>query len=102
MRRIDRPVPFPYGTEAYREEFKRIRSAGVSASLVRGGIWRRNWEARSRPLKGERCMAKTKKGTPCQAKAMWNGRCMNHGGMSAGPTSPEGKARALANLRNRK
>lgn len=27
-----------------------------------------------------------------------NGRCRNHGGLSTGPATPEGKARAMANL----
>lgn len=44
------------------------------------------------------CGAKTRKGTPCQAKALANGRCRNHGGLSTGPRTPEGKARAMANL----
>jgi len=30
-------------------------------------------------------------GLPCQAKAMTNGRCKNHGGMSTGPKTPEGR-----------
>ena len=32
---------------------------------------------------------------PCQAKALANGRCKNHGGMSTGPRSDEGR-RAIA------
>ena len=40
-------------------------------------------------------------GKPCIAKAMKNGRCRNHGGMSTGPKTPEGRTRALANLRHR-
>ena len=28
---------------------------------------------------------------PCQAKALTNGRCKNHGGMSTGPNTPEGR-----------
>jgi hypothetical protein len=28
---------------------------------------------------------------PCQAKAMANGRCKNHGGLSTGPKTPEGR-----------
>ena len=28
---------------------------------------------------------------PCQAKALPNGRCKNHGGMSTGPKTPEGR-----------
>jgi hypothetical protein len=34
-------------------------------------------------------------GNPCQAKALTNGRCKNHGGMSTGPRTAEGK-RAIA------
>lgn len=30
-------------------------------------------------------------GHPCQAKALANGRCKNHGGMSTGPRTIEGK-----------
>jgi len=30
-------------------------------------------------------------GKPCQAKALANGRCKNHGGMSTGPMTPEGR-----------
>ena len=38
-------------------------------------------------------------GNPCKAKALANGRCKNHGGLSTGPKTPEGKAKALANLK---
>jgi len=30
-------------------------------------------------------------GSPCQAKALANGRCKNHGGMSTGPLTAEGR-----------
>ena len=30
-------------------------------------------------------------GNPCQAKALANGRCKNHGGMSTGPKTTEGR-----------
>jgi hypothetical protein len=30
-------------------------------------------------------------GQPCRARAMLNGRCRNHGGLSTGPTTPEGR-----------
>ena len=30
-------------------------------------------------------------GNPCQAKALTNGRCKNHGGLSTGPKTPEGR-----------
>ena len=41
-------------------------------------------------MKAPRCGAKTRKGTPCQASAMKNGRCRMHGGKSTGPKTPEG------------
>jgi hypothetical protein len=41
-----------------------------------------------------RCGAKTKAGTPCSAQALKNGRCGHHGGLSTGPNTPEGKAKA--------
>lgn len=40
-----------------------------------------------------RCQAHARStGKPCRAKAMRNGRCRNHGGLSSGPKTPEGKA----------
>ncbi len=39
--------------------------------------------------KAPRCGAKTRKGTPCQAPAMANGRCRMHGGKS--PGAPKGE-----------
>ncbi len=30
-------------------------------------------------------------GNPCQAKALTNGRCKNHGGLSTGAKTPEGR-----------
>jgi len=30
-------------------------------------------------------------GNPCKAKALANGRCKNHGGLSTGPRKPEGR-----------
>ena len=30
---------------------------------------------------------------PCRAKGLANGRCKNHGGLSTGPKTPEGKSR---------
>ena len=43
-----------------------------------------------------RCGAKTRRGTPCRASAIWSTRsrrftrCRNHGGLSTGPRTPEG------------
>jgi hypothetical protein len=49
---------------------------------------------------GARCRAKTRRGTVCIRRPIRNGRCANHGGMSTGPKTAEGKARiALAQHR---
>jgi len=51
---------------------------------------------------GQRCGAKTRKGTACQRPAnKRNGRCRLHGGASTGPRTEEGRARiSEANLRH--
>lgn len=38
-------------------------------------------------------------GKPCQCKALANGRCRFHGGLSTGPTTPEGRRQSAENLR---
>ena len=46
---------------------------------------------------GQRCLAKTRQGTPCQNPVVTDrNRCRMHGGRSTGPRTPEGKARAIA------
>jgi hypothetical protein len=40
-----------------------------------------------------RCLARTRRGTPCQSPAMKNGRCRMHGGPS--PGAPKGNRNAL-------
>jgi hypothetical protein len=46
---------------------------------------------------GQRCRAKTRKGTPCQNPVVTGrSRCRMHGGKSTGPRTAEGKARAAA------
>jgi hypothetical protein len=50
-------------------------------------------------LRGLRCGAKNRRGQPCKQSSLGrNARCKFHGGMSTGPKTPEGKARARANL----
>lgn len=57
-------------------------------------------ELERRQEKQRRCGAKTRKGTPCQRKGLGRGgRCPNHGGLSTGPKTPEGKARSLQAMR---
>ena len=57
--------------------------------------------------KGKRpiCGAKTRRGTPCQARAVpgmgGNNRCRMHGGLSTGPKTAEGRARIAESNRRR-
>lgn len=52
-----------------------------------------------------KCLARTRRGTPCQCKALrtkrgaW--RCRLHGGLSTGPKTPEGRARIAEAMRRR-
>lgn len=61
---------------------------------------RRGWLRNNNPtgdfMKAPRCGAKTRKGGPCKAPAMKNGRCRLHGGKSTGPKTPEGIERIRA------
>ena len=54
----------------------------------------RNGNPQGNPNNAPRCGAKTRKGTPCRAPAMANGRCRMHGGKSTGPRTPEGLERS--------
>jgi len=54
-------------------------------------------------LRGLTCGAKTRAGTPCKQKGLHsNGRCHLHGGLSTGPTTPEGKRKSSLNWKKRK
>ena len=54
-------------------------------------------------LRGITCGAKTRAGTPCKQKDIYNnGRCKFHGGLSTGPRTKRGKRRASLNWKKRK
>ena len=55
--------------------------------------WLKNGNPPGDFSKASRCGAKTRKGKPCQAPAMANGRCRMHGGKS--PGAPVGNQYAL-------
>ena len=58
--------------------------------------------ARLRELRNKPCGARTRSGHPCRRKGLGKGgRCPNHGGMSTGPRTPEGRARISAALKAR-
>jgi hypothetical protein len=51
-------------------------------------------------LRGLTCGAIKKNGKPCGMTTLGaNGRCKFHGGASTGPTSPDGRAKSLENLK---
>ena len=50
-------------------------------------------------MKKEQCGAKTRVGGFCKRKALENGRCPNHGGLSTGPKTKVGKQKSLMNLK---
>lgn len=102
MRKQDRPIPFPWPSSAYRNEYRRLRELGHLPYMARWHIRFMNHAWRLKPAPGEKCLAKTRKDTPCQAPAGIRGRCKLHGGKSTGPKTPEGKAKALSKLRPRR
>lgn len=74
------------------------RQAARKAAAAAGApYWRDTWATPQR----QRCGARrTRDGQPCQAPVEpGKRRCRFHGGRSTGAKTPEGKARALANLR---
>jgi len=54
----------------------------------------RNGNPQGNPMNAPRCGARTRKGVPCRAPAMANGRCRIHGGTSTGPRTPGGLERS--------
>jgi hypothetical protein len=74
------------------------RMTGINASIA--GVCAGTYESGRATLRVQ-CQAKRHRdGQPCQAKSEpGKRRCRFHGGRSTGPKTPEGKARALANLR---
>jgi len=56
--------------------------------------WLKNNNPPGDPNSAPRCEARTRKGTPCRAPAMANGRCRMHGGKSTGPRTQEGLERS--------
>lgn len=51
-------------------------------------------------LRDLRCGAKTRAGTPCKMQGLFrSGRCKLHGGLSTGPKTEAGKAKAAQNAK---
>lgn len=92
---------FVAAVKADRAEVERLRAAGVPAWEVADRMQRNPLRVDYTLFAGLRCGATGKRtGKPCPLTALYaNGRCKFHGGLSTGPTSAEGKARAALNGR---
>lgn len=103
MRRIDRPGRFSRDRSvAYyqrREAIARLKLLkGMTEAEARAFLREQVSHYRDKARPYELCGARTRKGKPCKALALPNGRCRFHGGMSTGPRTQEGKAKALSKL----
>lgn len=99
MNKKQRPIPFPRGSiqrtvrVSYLMNHHRLSYRDAMAQISED-----NNRARNTPMKGERCGAITRRKTSCMCKALANGRCKLHGGLSTGPKTLEGKIKSTANL----
>jgi hypothetical protein len=85
MNRFLRPTPYPPNSPARRYVMQLLRSRGYTYQHALRLVGAANYEARYTPLKKEKCEAKTRRGAACRCKALRNGRCKFHGGLSTGP-----------------
>jgi hypothetical protein len=85
--------------------FEMFEAEGRAWKHVRGGIPGKQvdlWIGDVPKAKRALCGAKTRKGTPCQARCMeGRGRCRLHGGLSTGAKTAEGRARIAESNRRR-
>ena len=59
-------------------------------------------QERAVALRNKPCGARTRRGLPCKRKGLGKGgRCPNHGGMSTGPRTEEGRQRLKEAVRQR-
>jgi len=102
MKKTLRTTPYPIGTERRRKRIAISLRYGWASNYREAvaQVVAANKRARNTPIPGERCGAKTRRGTACQCKALSNGRCKLHGGKSTGPRTAEGKKKCTANLPN--
>ncbi len=109
-RKVERPKSSAKRPEL-ADKYARANDSGAGVLHVThaaSGISTRFAQARARDMASAAaratqrvtCGAKTRTGKPCRSKSLpGKRRCKWHGGCSTGPKTTEGKARALANLR---
>ncbi len=103
VKRIDRPGFYSRNKSTahfQRQEriFELILCRGMSEEEARAYLRERTKHYRDKPLPFEPCHARNRRGEPCQARALENGRCRCHGGLSRGQTTEAGRLKALENL----
>lgn len=92
-------IALPLQTKAERAALvARLIRSGMLLEEARRVIKEVRTRALRKPLKGEKCEARTRKGAPCQAPAGPNGRCKLHGGRSTGARTSAGQMRAYGHL----
>lgn len=87
-----------------RRYMDRCRNHLLLNLMVEGGAYRWVGDDVQQVPKAERpyCGARTRKGTPCQARAVIGmRRCRLHGGYSTGPNTEAGRAAIAASNRRR-
>ena len=78
---------------AFREEEREARAEGVLVG------YRGDYQPYVDQDGEVRCAARCRDAHPCKRKGLGAGhRCPNHGGLSTGPRTPEGKQRSLEAL----
>jgi transcriptional regulator with XRE-family HTH domain len=89
--------------ESLRRHLERynFESGSRAHAPVRYGVLVTKASFASQPVAKPKCGARTRRGAPCQRKALPNGRCKFHGGLSTGPKTPEGRARVAEAQRKR-
>lgn len=109
-RKVERPKSSAKRPEL-ADKYARANDSGTGVLQVTqavSGISTRFAQARAREIASAAtratrrvtCGAKTRTGKPCRSKSLpGKRRCKWHGGCSTGPKTTEGKARALANLK---
>src|SRR5262245_26672563 len=83
-----------------RTDAQAVRTARSKEWRARHAKQRQEAEERAR-RRNLKCTARTRRGTSCIRRALANGRCLNHGGLSTGPKTNEGRDRIAAAQRRR-
>jgi hypothetical protein len=104
MRKSDRPGYFARSrSRAYFQRLEAIAKLkvidGMTEAEARAFLRDKVKHYRDKTRPWELCLAMNRRGLPCQARALDNGRCRNHGGLSTGPKTEDGRRRSLAGLK---